>query len=250
MMKSHEDRRAHASGSALLGALLGGALACTPAASSAPAAPSSEQRLCDALPPRASEQLQASLVSSRSHARHIWRDVPPFNADGTLNGYVEIPLGERHKWEFDIGANQLRLDRMLDESVSGYPINYGFVPQTVSCDGDPFDVLVLGPAIPPGTLISGTIVGVMYMDDEKGPDGKVIIAPSVGPGDAPLAPTPVFTPELEAELQRWFDAYKKPDAEQGRWSAVRGFGGAADGRRLVESTHRFYEEGLARSARP
>jgi inorganic pyrophosphatase len=193
-----------------------------------------EQRLCDELPPHAWRQLQSSLEASRRHARHVWRDLPPFAADGTLNGYVEIPLGESRKWEFDIAANELRLDRTLDASLGGYPINYGFVPQTVSCDGDPFDVLVLGPKLAAGNLVTGQIVGVMYMEDEKGPDGKVIMAPS-GEEDA-------LTPELQAKLQRWFDAYKKGSTD-GRWSRADGFGSAAEGRALVQRTHRFYEEG-------
>jgi inorganic pyrophosphatase len=198
-------------------------------------------RLCDALPPASSSQVQAALIGTRSHARHVWRDTPPFNADGSLNGYVEISLGDRRKWEFDIGANRLRLDRTLDVSVGGYPVNYGFVPQTASCDGDPFDVLVLGAPIPSGTLLAGEIVGVMYMDDEKGPDGKVIIAPQPEPDPEPNDEEPnIVTAELEARLRRWFDGYKAADAARGRWSAVRGFGGADEGRQLVELTHGFY----------
>jgi inorganic pyrophosphatase len=195
-------------------------------------------RLCHALPPASSSQVQAALIGARRHASHVWRDTPPFNADGSLNGYVEIPAGERRKWELDIGANQLRLDRMLDVSVGGYPVNYGFVPQTASCDGDPFDVLVLGAPIASGTLLAGTVVGVMYMDDEKGPDGKVIIAPRPEANQEPST----LTAELEAQLWRWFDAYKAADADRGRWSAVRGFGSADEGRRLVELTHGFYRK--------
>lgn len=195
-------------------------------------------RLCGALPPASSSQVQAALTSTRRHASHVWRDTPPFNADGSLNGYVEISVGERRKWELDIGANQLRLDRTLDASVSGYPVNYGFVPQTASCDGDPFDVLVLGAPIASGTLLAGNVVGVMYMDDEKGPDGKVVMAPKPEPNQEPN----ILTAELEAQLRRWFDGYKAADADRGRWSAVRGFGGADEGRRLVELTHGFYRK--------
>lgn len=210
-----------------------------PPASPAPRVPP----FCDALSARASNQLDAALASARRHPSHAWRDVPPFNADETLNGYVEIPSGERRKWEFDIGANQLRLDRTIAASVGGYPVNYGFVPQTVACDGDPFDVLVLGPPIAAGRVVAGTIVGVLYMDDEKGPDAKVIITPKPPPGQKARA----LSPERQAELSRWFDAYKKADSERGRWSVVCGFGDAAEGRRLVELTHRFYVDGSSRS---
>ena len=205
-----------------------------------PAPAHEEQRECDVLPLVASRRLQEALVSSRIHSRHAWRDIPPFNADGTLNAYVEIPLGESRKWEFDIATHQLRLDRTIDESLGGYPINYGFVPQTVSCDGDPFDVLVLGPPLVAGTVVRGSIVAVLYMQDEKGADSKVIIAPSSTGNATPHE----LTPALKSRLQGWFDAYKANDAD-GRWSAAHGFGDAAAGKRLAELTHRFYEKGRA-----
>src|SRR5690606_22150944 len=137
-------------------------------------------------------------------------------------------------WELDIAAHQLRLDRIIDASLGGYPINYGFVPQTISCDGDPFDALVLGPPLQPGVLVRGAIVGLLLMHDEKGPDAKVILAPS-GEGSA-------LTPELRDALRRWFDAYKGGSTD-GRWSSTQGFGSAEDGRHLVERTHRFFREG-------
>ena len=76
-----------------------------------------------------------------------------------------------------MAANRLAIDRLISEEIGGYPVNYGFVPQTVSCDGDPFDVLVLGPPLPGGELVRGTIVGLMHMEDEKGLDSKVVISP-------------------------------------------------------------------------
>ena len=103
-----------------------------------------------ALPASATAQLVTSLDAARQHTSHVWRDTPAMNVDGTVNGYVEIPRGERRKWEFDMRANALAIDRVMPEEVGGYPVNYGFVPQTVSYDGDPFDVLVLGPALPGG----------------------------------------------------------------------------------------------------
>ena len=60
--------------------------------------------------------------------------------------------------------------------VGGYPVNYGFVPQTISYDGDPFDALVLGPPLPGGRVVRGVIVGLMFMEDEKGLDSKVVLS--------------------------------------------------------------------------
>src|SRR6188472_3858076 len=130
----------------------------------------------DTLPGAAAMRLEESLEAARAHPRHVWRDTLPTNADGTVNAYIEISRGDRRKWELDMRANARALDRMISESVGGYPVNYGFVPQTVSYDGDPFDALVLGPALSGGRLVRGIIVGLMYMEDEKGLDSKVVLS--------------------------------------------------------------------------
>src|SRR5688572_23382125 len=118
------------------------------------------------LPAMATAALANSLEASARHAKHVWRDSRPLNADGILNAHVEIPRGERRKWEFDMRANARAVDRVIPQDVGGYPVNYGFVPQTVSYDGDPFDALVLGPPLPGGRMVRGVIVGVMFMEDE------------------------------------------------------------------------------------
>ena len=94
------------------------------------------------LPPLGTTQLSTSLGAATGHPRHIWRDTPPVNDDGTVNAYVEISRGDRRKWEFDMRANARAIDRVISEDIGGYPVNYGFVPQTVLYDGDPFDALV------------------------------------------------------------------------------------------------------------
>ena len=111
-----------------------------------------------ALPPEAAAKLRESLKQAAAHKQHLWRDTPPF--DGTLvNAYVEIPMGDRRKYEFDMAKNDRAIDRIIPEPLGGYPINYGIVPQTISYDGDPFDVLVLGPPAKGGELIAGVVAG-------------------------------------------------------------------------------------------
>ena len=86
-----------------------------------------------------------------------------------------------------MGTRERFIDRMIPETVGGFPVNYGFVPQTVSYDGDPFDALVLGPVVEGGMLVRGVIVGFMGMEDEKGLDSKVVLSP-VDSGGVPLYP--------------------------------------------------------------
>lgn len=183
-------------------------------------------------------ELRESLRATEGHAAHLWRDVAPYNADGTLNAYIEIPRGESTKWEFDLEKNARVVDRMLDPSLDGYPVNYGFVPQTFAFDGDPFDVLVLGPPLEGGAMVRGQIVGIMQMDDEKGRDPKVVISP-LGDDGQPLY---ALSTSDKARIGTWFDGYKKPDAHKGKWSKVTGWDDAAEGKRTVDLTHGWFEK--------
>ena len=194
----------------------------------------SEWRAPATLPVQATNALSSGLAAAMRHASHVWRDTPPFNADGTVNGYVEIARGDRRKWEFNIGANRRAVDRTLPESVGGYPVNYGFVPQTISYDGDPFDVLVLGPPIEGGQLVKGVIVGLMRMEDEKGLDSKVVIS-RTGPDGRPLH---ALTSDEQQRIGDYFKRYKTH--EEGKFSQVPGWGGTAEGLSYVMTTHEFF----------
>ena len=188
------------------------------------------------LPAVATEQLVKSLAASRQHASSVWRDTAPMNADGTVNGYIEIPLNEHRKFEFNIGTNARAIDRVMPAELGGYPVNYGFVPQTVSYDGDPFDILVLGPALAGGKVIRGISVGVMFMEDERGLDSKVVVSP----GGADGRPRYQLTPEDQKRIGGYFARYKLH--EPGKFSKVPGWGSAAEGLALVQTTHAFFRE--------
>src|SRR5688500_20194326 len=77
------------------------------------------------LPDTAAATLGKSLAASTAHRAHVWRDTPPVNPDATINAYVQIPRGERRKFEFDMGANRRAIDRVIPESAGGYPVPYG-----------------------------------------------------------------------------------------------------------------------------
>ena len=188
----------------------------------------------DALPATAAAQLARSLEAARAHSRHVWRDTPSTNADGTVNAYIEIARGDRRKWELDMRANARAIDRVIPESVGGYPVNYGFVPQTVSYDGDPFDALVLGPPIEGGTMVRGVVVGLMYMEDEKGLDSKVVLS-IPAPGGQPLHQ---LTAGDKQRMAEYFNRYKEHEPKA--FSRVPGWGSVAEGHALVEKAHKFF----------
>ena len=190
----------------------------------------------DVLPETATARLAQSLAAAERHATHLWRDTPPFNPDGTVNACIEISRGDRRKWEYEMRQNERAIDRVMPAEVGGYPVNYGFVPQTISYDGDPFDVLVLGSPLPGGTVVRGVIVGLLHMDDDKGLDSKVVV--SRVDADGPVADR--LTQQAQRRIGDFFRQYKRH--EPGKFSKVRGWGTAAEGRAFVERTHAFFRE--------
>lgn len=196
------------------------------------------------LPPIATTQLARSLEASKAHVRHVWRDTPPLNDDGTVNVYIEISQGDRRKWEFDMRRHTRAIDRIIPAEIGGYPVNYGFVPQTVSYDGDPFDALVLGPPLDAGRLVRGVIVGLMLMEDEKGLDSKVVLSRV----DASGQPRHRLTAGDERRIGGYFSRYK--EGQPGMFSRVPGWGSLADGLAYIKTTHAFFTQCRERAGAP
>ncbi len=205
------------------------ALACVPAVLAAQVS----ERASPVLPAAATASLAASLDAATGQKRHAWRDTPPL-AGRLVNAYVEIPRGERRKFEFDMRANRRAVDRVMPADVGGYPVNYGFVPQTVSYDGDPFDALVLGPPLAGGRVVRGVVVGLMLMEDEKGNDSKVVLSPTRSDGK----PRYALDETERARIAEYFRRYKRH--EPGKFSTVPGWGTAADGEAHTDMTHAFF----------
>jgi inorganic pyrophosphatase len=198
----------------------------------------------ETLPATAVTTLAKSLDAAAAHAVHVWRDTPPVNPDGTVNAYIEIPRGERQKFELDMAANERAVDRVMPAALGGYPVNYGFVPQTVSYDGDPFDALVLGPALPGGAVVRGVIVGVMFMEDEKGIDSKVVLSRPAADG----RPIHALTADVQRPIGDYFNRYK--EHEPGAFSRVPGWGSVAEGLAHVTTARRFFRECRTRPGQP
>ncbi|HET6609587.1 MAG TPA: inorganic diphosphatase [Rhodopila sp.] len=163
------------------------------------------------------------------------------NPPEDVNVIVEVAIGgEPIKYEMDKEAGTLVVDRFLYTPMR-YPGNYGFVPHTLSDDGDPIDVLVANTRpIIPGAIINVRPVGVLKMQDESGGDEKIIAVPSpkltqryVNIRDYTDMPT--ITLE---QIQHFFEHYK--DLEPGKWVKVLGWGDAAEARTLiVEAIDRY-----------
>jgi inorganic pyrophosphatase len=127
---------------------------------------------------------------------------------------IEIPRGQRNKYEVDHETGRIRLDRMLFTSTR-YPADYGFIEDTLGGDGDPLDVLVLleEPTFP-GCLVTARVIGMFQMTDEKGPDDKVLCVPASDPRMEHLQDI-TDVPEFDRlEIQHFFEVYK--DLEPGK----------------------------------
>jgi inorganic pyrophosphatase len=135
-----------------------------------------------------------------------------------------------------MNANARAIDRVMPPEIGGYPVNYGFVPQTIAPDGDPFDALVLGPPLGGGRIARGVIVGLMHMEDEKGPDSKVVLSVPDSAGRARHA----LAPDVQDRLATYFSRYKQH--EPGKFSIVTGWADVAAGRAHVDATHAFFRE--------
>jgi inorganic pyrophosphatase len=156
------------------------------------------------------------------------------NPPEDINVIIEVQIGgEPIKYEMDKDAGTLFVDRFLHTPMR-YPGNYGFVPHTLSDDGDPIDVLVANTRpIVPGAYINVRPIGVLMMEDDGGGDEKII-----------AVPTPKLTKRYEKvfnytdmpkitieQIQHFFEHYK--DLEPGKWVRTKGWGDADMAKKLL-----------------
>ncbi len=157
------------------------------------------------------------------------------NAPEDINVIIEVPIGgEPVKYEMDKPSGTMFVDRFLYTSMR-YPGNYGFIPHTLSDDGDPIDVLVCNtrPLIP-GCVINCRPVGILYMKDEAGMDEKVIAVPSThitAMYDNVHSISDI--PEMRRnQISHFFERYK--DLETSKWVEIVGFEGALEAKNYIK----------------
>jgi inorganic pyrophosphatase len=129
-------------------------------------------------------------------------------APDTVNAVIEIPQGSRSKYEVDKQTGLLQLDRVIYSSFH-YPINYGFIPQTLGQDGDPLDILVLcSQSIQPLCLVEAKVIGNMQMIDQGTMDDKIIAVAAKDPSVNHINNVNELPPHFIAELKNYFEQYK------------------------------------------
>jgi inorganic pyrophosphatase len=157
-------------------------------------------------------------------------------AGENFNVIIEVPMHSSPlKYEFDKKSGALFVDRFLATPMH-YPCNYGFIPHTLSEDGDPVDVLVVSDfSINSGAVIAVKPVGVLLMQDEKGQDEKIIAVPacklnSIFENITSYQELPQL---LLKQIQHFFEHYK--DLEKNKWVKVVGFESAEIAKQLIEN---------------
>ncbi len=152
-----------------------------------------------------------------------------------VNVIIEVPMGsDPVKYELDKDSGAIFVDRFIHTPMF-YPCNYGFIPHTLSGDGDPVDVLVVcNYPVVPGAVIAARPIGVLLMEDESGEDEKLIAVPTtkLNPFYEKVASLEDLPNILLEQIKHFFEHYK--DLEKGKWVKVRGWDNADKARSLIE----------------
>ena len=156
------------------------------------------------------------------------------NAPAEVNAIIEIPRGETNKYEYDKRLKIFRLDRNLYSPVH-YPGDYGFIPSTLSLDGDPLDVLVMvdAPSFP-GCLMTVRPIGVLEMTDQGKLDEKILAVGINNPLYSDLRDYGDVYPHLIREIEHFFSIYKELEAKR---TQIVGWQAAEKARAVVHESH-------------
>lgn len=159
-----------------------------------------------------------------------------------INVIIEIPANHSPvKYEIDKDMDALVVDRFMATPMF-YPANYGFIPQTLSDDGDPLDVLVVTPhPVEPGSVIRCRPVGVLNMTDESGADAKLIAVPhdKLSAEYKHIQDINDVPELLRKQIAHFFENYK--DLEEGKWVKVEAWGTADEARTEIQKSAAAYK---------
>ncbi len=168
---------------------------------------------------------------------------PGKDAPDVINVVIEIPaFSDPVKYEVDKYTGALTVDRFMGTAMQ-YPSNYGYIPQTLSEDGDPVDVMVITPA----PLLSGCVVrcrpiGVLQMIDESGPDPKLLAVPvpELTPYYNHVNSYRDIQPDKLAKILHFFEHYK--DLEDNKWVKIGGWAGVREAKKEIGESIDRYEK--------
>lgn len=173
---------------------------------------------------------------------NLYKDISPGdNLPEEINVIVDIPKGCSNKYEYKEEKGYFELDRVIYSPLF-FPFEYGFIPQTLSEDGDSLDVLLLTtfPTFS-GCLIKARPVGVLLMEDEKGIDHKIVAVPleKIDPHFKNIKDIEDVNEHLKEEIKVFFEDYKK--LEKGKFVKIKDWGKAGKAKEIIEKAIKKYE---------
>ncbi len=162
-------------------------------------------------------------------------------APEVVNAVVEVPLGSRNKYEYDEELGAIVRDRVLPGSVR-YPADYGFIPSTVSVDGEPLDVVLAAyDGTFPGCVVQARAIGVLDLSDASGEDRTVLAVPADDPRFDEIHDVSDLPPSNLEEIERFFAVYKHLEGDEE--VEIRGWLDAGEAHELIRDAMRSHEEG-------
>jgi inorganic pyrophosphatase len=172
---------------------------------------------------------------------NIWKDIPAGDKPPEiLNMVIEVVMGSRDKYEYNIQWESFVLDRIIPSSVV-FPVDYGFVPQTWYDDGDPLDIMTLTyEPLEVGCIAKVRVIGALIVEDEEGEDAKIL---SVPVNDARFDGYHDITdvhPHLIKEIQEFFETYKR--LEPHKWVKFKEWRNAEQAWKIVDYSIDKYRE--------
>ncbi|MBL0125414.1 MAG: inorganic diphosphatase [Betaproteobacteria bacterium] len=198
-------------------------------------------------------------VSILKGERHFLTGYDPINRDGTYNVVIEIPAGTTAKYETNNKTGMLELEQKNGAprfvQYLGYPVNYGAIPRSVMLkskggDGDSVDVLVLGQAVPRGSVVKGHVIGLLRLIDTGELDDKAILVMEGSPFAkvTSIADLDAKFPGVTTILQTWFTSYKGYGKDGKLMLSSAGFKGRADAIKMVGDAILDYENSVVTEA--
>jgi inorganic pyrophosphatase len=185
-----------------------------------------------------------------SSSKNLLQDWPPKDESGNVHAVIEVPAGRTEKWEVDKTDGNLKWNfkkgrpRVL--KFIGYPGNYGMIPQTILSketggDGDPLDIILLGPPIDRGEVAKAKLIGVLKLEDDGEQDDKLIAVQFNSPlkkADS-IAELDERFPGISQILELWFTNYKGNDEMKSN-----GFGDLEEAERILKEASEQYQNSL------
>ena len=172
----------------------------------------------------------------------MWRSMDV--SEDSFVAIIEIPKGSRNKYEYDHELHAIKLDRFLFSSMV-YPTDYGFIPDTLSRDGDPLDVMVpVSEPTFPGCRILVKPIALFRMEDDMGIDDKVLAVPLEDPGWNTLESLEDLAQQLQDEISHFFSVYKDLEQKQVK---VDGWYSREDALAEIAASRQRFREGAPES---